>query len=201
VIWVTAHIRGGGEYGLPWHDGGRRAHKQNGFDDFAAVLDHLVAQGYTTPAQTGIIGASNGAILMGAMLAQHPEKMGAVVSQVGIYDMLRLEDHPNGRLLAGEYGSVAHPEDFEVLRAYSPYHNLREGRAYPATLITAGANDSRADPMHSRKFAARLQAAQTGPAPILLRIYTDQGHLAGSLQQQMEKQADITAFLLQHLEG
>ena len=198
VIWATAHIRGGGELGTRWHEEGRLHQKQNCFDDFAAVLQHLYVRGYTCPERTCIHGGSNGAILMGALLTQHPGMVAGVVSTVGVYDMLRLEQHPNGKMLVGEYGTVTNPDDFRVLHQYSPYHQVKDGVAYPPTLLIAGENDTRVDTMHTRKMAARLQAASTRPEQITMRVYPDQGHLAPSRDKAIEQQAEILDFFLEH---
>src|SRR5262249_7767762 len=155
--------------GEAWHRQGNLMNKQNVFDDFAAVMQHLIDRKYTSPARLAIEGGSNGGLLMGAMLTQHPDLMRAVVSHVGIYDSLRSENSPNGVFNVVEFGTVTTPEHFRALHAYSPYHRVKEGTRYPATLFLTGANDPRVDPMHSRKMTARLQAATGADAPILLR--------------------------------
>ena len=170
------------------------------FDDFQACADYLVAAGYTRPAKLAIIGGSNGGLLMGAALTQHPESYRAVVSFVGIYDMLRVELSPNGAFNTTEYGTVAEPEQFRALYAYSPYHHVRDGVAYPATLLLTGDNDPRVDPFHSRKMAARLQAATAAPwAPILLRAESGTGHIGTPLGAEIEQQTDVYAFLFSQL--
>ncbi|MCP5523134.1 MAG: S9 family peptidase [Verrucomicrobiales bacterium] len=200
VLFAVANLRGGGEFGETWHQQGNLTRKQNVFDDFAAVLDHLVERGYTRPEQLAIMGGSNGGLLMGATLTQHPHAMKAVVSSVGIYDMLRVELSPNGAFNVTEFGTVREPDQFRALYAYSPYHHVREGTAYPATLFLTGANDPRVDPMHSRKMTALLQHAKGGDAPILLLTSLDTGHGAGTpLDVRINQQVDILAFLFDQL--
>ncbi len=200
VIVAEANIRGGGEYGDAWHRGGSLLNKQNGFDDFAAVIRHLVAGGYARPDRIAIIGGSNGGLLMGATMTQHPELVAAVVSYVGVYDMLRSEQTPNGVFNIPEYGTVEDPAQFRALYAYSPYHNVRDGTAYPPTLFLTGANDPRVDPMHSRKMTARLEQATSSRAPILLRTSSDTGHGIGTpLSEQIEEYVDVYSFIFAQL--
>ena len=200
VIVAEANIRGGGEYGNAWHRDGTLTKKQNGFDDFAAVIRHLQAEKFTSPERTAIQGGSNGGLLMGATMTQHPELVGAVVSHVGVYDMLRSELTPNGAFNIPEYGTVEDPEQFRALYAYSPYHNVRDGSAYPPTLFLTGANDPRVDPMHSRKMTARLQAANAGDTPILLRTSGSTGHGAGTpLDARIEEYVDVYSFVFAKL--
>ncbi|WP_438018278.1 prolyl oligopeptidase family serine peptidase [Sorangium sp. So ce315] len=199
-VLAVANLRGGGELGEAWHRGGNLLNKQNVFDDFAACAKHLIGRRFTGPARLAIIGGSNGGLLMGAQLTQHPEMYRAVVSHVGIYDMLRVELTPNGAFNVTEFGTVKDPAQFEALHAYSPYHHVKDGTAYPATLLLTGANDARVDPFHSRKMAARMQAATSGSAPILLRASGSTGHGLGTpLSEQIEEQADVFAFLFQQL--
>lgn len=200
LLLVTANIRGGGEFGEAWHKQGMLTHKQNVFDDFAAVLRTLVERGYTRPERLGIIGGSNGGLLMGATLIQHPELVHAVVSFVGIYDSLRSELLPNGAFNAEEYGSVANPEQFAALHAYSPYHHVKQGTAYPATFLLTGENDPRVGPSHTRKMAAQLQAATTGPAPIMFLATAGTGHGGSSpLDVRIQQRTDVMAFFLSQL--
>ena len=201
VINVVANIRGGGEFGDDWHLAGNLTRKQNVFDDFAAVLRHLVARGYTSPEHLAIIGGSNGGLLMGATLTQHPELVKAVISSVGIYDMMRVEQSPNGAFNVPEFGTVKNAEQFRAMLAYSPYHHVADGTKYPAILMLTGANDPRVDPMQSRKMTARLQAANNGSSsPILLRTSANTGHGMGTpLAEQIEQQVDIYAFLFDQL--
>ncbi len=196
-IVAEANIRGGGEYGNQWHRDGVLTKKQNGIDDFVATIRHLTENGYAAADRVAIIGGSNGGLLMGATLTQHPELPKAVVSYVGVYDMLRSELTPNGVFNIPEYGSVKDAEQFQVLYSYSPYHNVREGVAFPAILMLTGANDPRVDPMHSRKFTARLQRSTISDAPILLRTSSSTGHGIGTpLDEQIEESVDVYSFLL-----
>src|SRR5262249_44938813 len=144
-------------------------HKQNVFDDFAACAEWLIRSNYTNPNKLALEGRSNGGLLMGAMLTQHPDLCRAVVSHVGIYDMLRVELDPNGQFNVTEFGTVAEPDQFKALYAYSPYHHVTNGTAYPAVLLLTGENDGRVNPAHSRKMTARLQAATSARRPVLLR--------------------------------
>ena len=200
VLYAQANLRGGGEYGEEWHLAGNLTNKQNVFDDFAAVIRHLVAAGYADPDRVAIIGGSNGGLLMGATITQHPDIAAAVVSHVGIYDMLRVELDPNGEFNVPEFGTVKDPEQFEALHAYSPYHNVDDGVAYPPILLPTGANDPRVNPAHSRKFTARLQAAQDGGGLVLLRTSGDTGHGGGTpLDEIIELVTDQYAFIFHHL--
>ena len=195
-VLAVANIRGGGEYGEAWHQAGIRARKQTGFDDFMAAGDWLVAQHYTRPARLAIEGGSNGGLLIGACVTQRPDLFGAAVAQVGVLDMLRFPLYGQGAGWEGDYGNPAVAEDFNVLRAYSPVHNVHAGTRYPATLIVTGDHDTRVMPMHSFKFAAALQAAQSGAAPVLLYVEQASGHGGGAnVSQMIDQQADQFAFL------
>jgi prolyl oligopeptidase len=164
------------------------------------VLEHLVARGYTRRDQLAIIGGSNGGLLMGALLTQHPELVKAVVSFVGIYDMLRVELSPNGAFNVTEFGTVKDRAQFQALHAYSPYHHVTDGTAYPAVLMLTGENDPRVDPMQSRKMTARLQRATSSKAPILLRTSSDSGHGGdSSLSHEIAELTDAYAFLMAQL--
>lgn len=197
---AVASLRGGGEYGEAWHEAGKLTSKQNVFDDFEACARRLVEARYTRPARLGILGGSNGGLLMGAALTQHPELYGAVVAAVGIFDMLRVETTPNGEFNITEFGTVKDQAQFAALAAYSPYHRVREGAHYPPTLFTTGANDPRVDPFHSRKMVARLTAADAGGGPFLLRTSGNTGHGIGTpLSEMVELQADVHAFFFHHL--
>jgi prolyl oligopeptidase len=199
-IVVQANLRGGSEYGDAWHKAGALTQKQNVFDDFSAVLEHLIAQHYTSPEHLAIMGGSNGGLLMGATFTQHPNRVKAVVSFVGIYDMVRSELSPNGAFNVPEFGTVKDKEQFRALYAYSPYHRVKNGEKYPAILFLTGANDPRVDPMQSRKMTARLQAATASTAPILLRTNASGGHgLDTSLSEQIEEYVDVFAFLFDQL--
>ncbi len=202
VCFVDTNLRGGAEFGEKWHRAGMLERKQNVFDDFAAVLHQVVALKYTSADRLGILGGSNGGLLMGAMITQHPESFRAAVSLVGIYDMLRVELSANGSYNIPEFGSVENPSQFRALLAYSPYHRVKPGTAYPAILMTAGANDPRVAPWHSRKMVAALQAAQRGDAPILLRTSDTAGHGGGTAtSERIDDVAQMHAFLLWQLTG
>lgn len=200
-IYVVANIRGGGEYGARWHAEGMLTRKQNVFDDFAAAAETLIQLGYTRPDKLALIGGSNGGLLMGATITQHPKLARAVISAVGIYDMIRVELDPNGAFNTSEFGSVKDPEQFAALRAYSPLHHVAPGTAYPAVLLMTGANDGRVNPMHSRKFGAALQAAQTkADHPILLRTSDKSGHgIGSSLDERIGELTDELTFLFDQL--
>ena len=198
-VYAIANIRGGGEYGEAWHRAGNLTKKQNVFDDFAACARWLVEHKYTRRERLAVQGGSNGGLLMGAMITQHPDLFHASVSSVGIYDMLRVELTSNGAFNVTEFGTVKDPDQFRALRAYSPYHNVKDGAAYPAVLMTTGANDPRVDPWQSRKMVARLQAATSSGNPILLRTSTT-GHGIGAPRNVRNAQlADIYAFLFKVL--
>jgi len=199
-VIASANLRGGGEYGEEWHKQGNLTHKQNVFDDFLACAQYLIDHQYTSPAHLAIIGGSNGGLLMGAAATQRPDLFRAVVSFVGIYDMLRVELDPNGAFNVTEYGSVKNPDQFRALYAYSPYHHVRDGAAYPAILFLTGENDHRVNPMQSRKMAARLQAANSSDHPILLRTTSSAGHGFGTaLDEEIEQGADVYSFLMDQL--
>jgi prolyl oligopeptidase len=201
VLFAEANLRGGGEYGETWHRQGNLTDKQNVFDDFAAVIRHLIDERYAAAERVAIIGGSNGGLLMGATVVQHPGLAAAVVSHVGIYDMLRVELDPNGQFNVPEFGTVQDPEQFEALYAYSPYHNVVDGTRYPPILLPTGANDPRVNPAHSRKFAARLQAAQDGRGIVLLRTSGDTGHGGGTpLDEIVELLSDQYAFIFHYLD-
>jgi len=199
-VYSQANLRGGGEFGEQWHAEGMLTSKQNVFDDFAAAMQYMIDAGYTSPEKLAIIGGSNGGLLMGAMITQHPQLCRAVVSSVGIYDMLRVELAPNGEFNIPEFGTVKNPDHFRALYAYSPYHNVTDGTAYPSVLFLTGANDPRVDPMHSRKMTARLQAATSSGWPVLLRTSSKTGHgLATPLTEQINRSVHYHAFLLNEL--
>jgi len=200
-VLVEANIRGGAEYGEEWHRAGNLTHKQNVFDDFLACAQYLIDQKYTSPAHLAILGGSNGGLLMGAAFTQRPDLFRAVVSYVGIYDMLRVELDPNGAFNVTEFGTVKDPEQFKALYAYSPYHHVKDGTVYPAILMPTGENDHRVDPMESRKMTARLQAARSSDHPILLRTSSAAGHgmIGAALEEQIEQDADIFSFLFDQL--
>jgi prolyl oligopeptidase len=200
-VYVVANIRGGGEFGEEWHKAGNLTKKQNVFDDFAAAAEYLIREKYTRPEKLAIQGGSNGGLLMGAMMTQHPDLMRAVVSSVGIYDMLRVELAPNGAFNVTEFGTVKNPEQFKALYAYSPYHHVANGTKFPAILMMTGANDGRVAPYHSRKMTARLDEANKSGNPILLRTSSNAGHGQGTaLSERIKQLADIYAFLFTQLD-
>jgi prolyl oligopeptidase len=199
-VFAVANIRGGGEYGEQWHRQAIRARKQIVFDDFISAAEWLIAQHYTSTPKLAIEGGSNGGLLVGACLTQRPDLYGAALAYVGVMDMLRFDQFGQGAGWIGDYGSPGDAEDFKSLRAYSPVHNVRPGTRYPASLIITGDHDARVMPAHSFKFAAELQAAQAGPAPILLRVRLATGHGAGPTTSQLiAEKADAYAFLMQNL--
>jgi prolyl oligopeptidase len=199
-VYVIANLRGGAEYGEEWHQAGRLTRKQNVFDDFIACAQHLIERKYTSPAHLAAIGGSNGGLLMGAAFTQRPDLFRAVVSYVGIYDMLRVELDPNGAFNVTEFGTVRDPEQFKALYAYSPYHHVKDGTAYPAILFPTGDNDHRVNPMQSRKMTARLQAATSSGRPILLRTSSNSGHGIGTAaDERIEEDADVLSFLFDQL--
>ena len=197
-VYVVAALRGGGEYGSAWHDAGTQLRKQNVFDDFIACAQWLIDRGYTRPARLAINGGSNGGLLVGAVLNQRPELFGAAVPQVGVMDMLRYHLFTIGRAWSSDYGTSENEAQFQALRAYSPLHTLRSGPEvrYPPVLVTTADHDDRVVPAHSFKYAAALQAAQTGPAPKLIRIVTNAGHGAGMPTAMLiDERADILSFI------
>ncbi len=199
-IFAEANLRGGGEFGEAWHKGGNLLNKQNVFDDMIGCAKQLVVDKYTSIDKLAILGGSNGGLLMGAEITQHPKLFRAVVSLVGIYDMLHVENTPNGAFNVTEYGTVKDKDQFQALFAYSPYHNVKDHTAYPSVLFMTGANDPRVDPYHSRKMTARLQAATSSGHPVLLRTSADTGHGMGSpLSAEIDQNADIYAFLFREL--
>ncbi|MDA7926004.1 prolyl oligopeptidase family serine peptidase [Mariniblastus sp.] len=200
-IFAMPNLRGGGEYGKAWHKAGTKTNKQNVFDDFIAAAEYLIAKGYTSADHLGIQGGSNGGLLVGACLAQRPDLYGACLPAVGVMDMLRFHKFTAGRFWVDDYGSSeASAEEFNALFAYSPYHNLVDGEEYPPTMVTTADTDDRVVPGHSFKFAARLQAAQAGSNPVLIRIETKAGHGAGKPTAKIiEEYADQWAFLAKHL--
>lgn len=201
-VFAVANIRGGGEYGEAWHRAGTRLQKQNVFDDFIAAAEYLIREKYTRPEKLAIQGGSNGGLLVGACMTQRPDLFGACLPAVGVMDMLRFHKFTAGRYWVDDYGSSENPQEFRELYRYSPYHALlRNGpRRYPATLVTTADTDDRVVPGHSFKFAAALQAMQTGPAPVLIRIETKAGHGAGKPTSKIiEEIADQWAFLVKNL--
>ena len=200
-VYAVANLRGGGEYGEEWHQGGTKANKQNVFDDFIAAGEYLVAEGYTKPERLAIFGGSNGGLLVGAVVNQRPDLFGAAIPAVGVMDMLRFHNFTAGRFWTDDYGSSDNPEEFEALMAYSPYHNIKKGTNYPAIMVTTADTDDRVVPGHSFKYAAALQEAQAGEDPVLIRIETRAGHGAGvPTDKVIDDYSDKWAFLLRNLE-
>jgi prolyl oligopeptidase len=199
-VFVLANIRGGGEYGRDWHDGGRLLNKQNTFDDFIRAAETLVEQGWTAPRRIAVQGGSNGGLLVGAVVNQRPDLFGAALPAVGVMDMLRFNQFTAGRFWVDDYGDPQDPAMFDLLHAYSPLHNLRDGVEYPAVLVTTADTDDRVVPGHSFKYIAALQALDTGPRPKLIRIETRAGHGAGTPTSKIiEATADQWAFIARHI--
>ena len=195
-VVAIPNLRGGGEYGEQWHQAGKTVRKQNVFDDFIAAAEWLIAEKYTCSEKLAIQGGSNGGLLVGAVMTQRPNLFGACLPAVGVMDMLRYQHFTAGRFWVDEYGTPDEKDEFHALIKYSPYHNIRPGVSYPATLISTADTDDRVVPMHSFKFGAALQHAQAGPAPILIRIETRAGHGAGKpTSKRIENIADHWAFL------
>ena len=194
-VFAQPNLRGGGEYGETWHEAGTKMKKQNVFDDFIAAAEYLIANTYTSSEYLAINGGSNGGLLVGATMAQRPDLMKVAIPAVGVMDMLRYHKFTAGAGWAADYGTADESREmFEYLLAYSPVHALKEGTAYPATLVTTADHDDRVVPAHSFKFAARLQACQAGTAPVMIRIETKSGHGSVSTKQQIELQTDVFAF-------
>ncbi|HJR60313.1 MAG TPA: prolyl oligopeptidase family serine peptidase [Vicinamibacterales bacterium] len=199
VVYASANIRGGGEYGEKWHEQGMKANKQNVFDDFIAAAEWLIANKYTSTPKLAIQGGSNGGLLVGAVMNQRPELFGVAIPQVGVMDMLRFDKFTIGWNWRADYGSSENPEEFKTLYAYSPLHNIKKGVKYPATLITTADHDDRVVPAHSFKYAATLQELASKESPILIRIETKSGHGASSFTKALETTADIYAFMLHNM--
>jgi prolyl oligopeptidase len=198
-VYANAVLRGGGEFGEEWHLAGNLTRKQNVFDDFFAIAEWLVKEGYTRPERLAILGGSNGGLLVNAVLTQHPQAFRAAASMVGISDMIRVEATPNGAYNVTEFGSVKDPEQFRALYAYSPYHHVVDGTRYPAVLLTAGEGDPRVDSWHAKKMAARLQEATTSGLPVVLRI-SGWGHGIGSSRdERIAQAADLWTFFFAEL--
>ena len=199
-VYAMPNLRGGAEYGEEWHLAGTKERKQNVFDDFIAAAEYLIREGYTSPARLAIGGGSNGGLLVGAVMTQRPDLFAVAHPAVGVMDMLRFHKFTIGWAWVSDYGSSDDPEGFRYLYAYSPYHNLKPGTCYPATLVTTADHDDRVVPGHSFKFAARLQESQACDRPVLIRIETKAGHGAGKpTSKQIEEAADVLAFRAKHL--
>ena len=200
-VFAQANLRGGGEYGKAWHQAGTKLNKQNVFDDFIAAAEWLIENDYTNSDRLAIQGGSNGGLLVGACLNQRPDLYAAGLPAVGVMDMLRFQKFTAGRFWVDDYGSSDHPQEFKALYTYSPYHNLKPGTAYPATLVTTADTDDRVVPGHSFKYAARLQEYHRGDNPVLIRIETRAGHGAGKpTSKVIEEIADLWAFLVESLD-
>jgi prolyl oligopeptidase len=199
VVYASANLRGGGEYGESWHQQGMKVKKQNVFDDFIAAAEWLIANKYTSPRRLAIQGGSNGGLLVGAVMNQRPDLFGVAIPQVGVMDMLRFHKFTIGWNWIADYGSSDNAEEFKALYAYSPLHNIRQGVRYPATLITTADHDDRVVPAHSFKYAAMLQALASKERPVLIRIDTKSGHGASNLTKQLETAADIYTFILHNM--
>ena len=198
-VFVTVNMRGGAEYGEAWHKAGYLDKKQNVFDDFIAVAEYLVKERYTSPDRLGIMGGSNGGLLVGAVMEQRPELFAAALPAVGVMDMLRYDKFTGGKLWATEYGSSSDPKQFAFLIKYSPLHNVRAGECYPATLVTTADHDDRVVPSHSFKFIAALQAAQACDRPALIRVETRGSHAYRPTDRLIAEKADQWAFAAAHL--
>lgn len=199
-IYAQAQLRGGGEYGREWHEAGMLHNKQNVFDDFIAAAEYLIERGYTRKEKLVVGGRSNGGLLVGAVLTQRPDLFGVALPNVGVLDMLRFHKFTIGWAWVSDYGSPDDAADFKTLLAYSPYHNVREGAAYPPTMVMTGDHDDRVFPAHSFKFAAALQKAQAGDAPVVIRIETRAGHGAGKPTAKLiEEFSDMWTFALMHM--
>jgi prolyl oligopeptidase len=199
-VFAVANLRGGGEYGKEWHEAGTKLKKQNVFDDFIAAGEWLIGNKYTQPSKLAVMGGSNGGLLVGAVVNQRPELFGAALPAVGVMDMLRFHKFTIGWAWVSDYGSPDNPEEFRALYAYSPYHNLKPGTKYPAILVTTADHDDRVVPSHSFKYAARLQEAQAGPTPVLIRIETKAGHGSGKpITKTIEEVSDKWGFLVRAL--
>jgi prolyl oligopeptidase len=199
-IYAVANLRGGGEYGEAWHEAGMFGRKQNVFDDFIAAAEWLTKSGWSNPKKIAIEGGSNGGLLTAAVMVQRPDLFGAVVCRVPVADMLRYHLFTVGRFWISEYGSADDPEQFPFLYKYSPLHNVMDGVAYPPILITTADTDDRVSPGMAKKFAARLQAADPGSFPALIRVETKAGHGAGKpVSKMIDEDADIFAFLFKYL--
>ena len=199
-IYAMPNLRGGGEYGEEWHQGGTKLNKQNVFDDFITAAEYLIDQKYTSPSKLAIFGGSNGGLLVGACMTQRPELYAAAIPAVGVMDMLRFHKFTIGWAWTDDYGSSDNPDQFPAIYKYSPLHNLKPGTKYPATMVTTADHDDRVVPAHSFKFAAALQAAHSGLNPVLIRIETKAGHGAGKPTTKLiEEAADKWAFLIRAL--
>jgi prolyl oligopeptidase len=193
-IFVLANMRGGAEYGEAWHKAGMLEKKQNVFDDFIAVAEYLVKEKFTSPSKLGIMGGSNGGLLVGAVMEQRPDLFAVALPAVGVMDMLRYDRFTGGRAWGTEYGSSSDPKQFAFLIKYSPLHNIKPGTCYPATLVTTADHDDRVVPSHSFKFTAALQVAQGCDRPVLIRVETRGSHGYRPTDKRIAELADQWAF-------
>jgi len=200
-IYAVANLRGGGEYGKVWHDAGTQLKKQNVFDDFIAAAEYLISENYTSSDYLAIKGGSNGGLLVGAVMTQRPDLMKVALPAVGVLDMLRYHTFTAGAGWAYDYGTADQSaEMFEYIKGYSPVHSVKAGTNYPATLVTTGDHDDRVVPAHSFKFAAELQAKQSGDNPVLIRIEVNAGHGAGkSVAATIQENVDMQVFTLYNM--
>ncbi|CAG0941360.1 partial prolyl oligopeptidase, partial [Candidatus Brocadiaceae bacterium] len=198
-VFAVANLRGGGEYGEAWHTAGTKLNKQNVFNDYIAAAEWLISNRYTSSDRLAINGGSNGGLLVGAAMCQRPELFKVAIPEVGVMDMLRYHRFTIGWNWASDYGTSDDEENFKNLYAYSPLHNLKKGTAYPATLITTADHDDRVVPAHSFKFAAALQDAHTGSAPVMIRIDTKSGHGASSTKKRIESVSDVYSFIMHQI--
>jgi prolyl oligopeptidase len=199
MVLATACIRGGGEYGEEWHKAGMLLNKQNVFDDFVACAKYLQTEKYTSPAYLAIQGGSNGGLLVGAVMTQHPDLFKVAIPEVGVMDMLRYHKFTVGWGWMVEYGNPDDLKYFDYLYGYSPLHNIKKGTIYPATLVMTADHDDRVVPAHSFKFISELQRCQKGPNPVLIRIETQAGHGGSSLSKAVDKETDMVAFIFQNM--
>ncbi len=198
-VYASANLRGGSEYGEKWHEGGMKLNKQKVFDDFISAGEWLITNKYTSADKLAINGASNGGLLVGAVMNQRPDLFRVAVPQVGVMDMLRYQKFTIGWNWAADYGLADNPAEFKVIYGYSPLHNIHDGRKYPATLITTADHDDRVVPAHSFKYAARLQELANPTNPVLIRIETKSGHGASSVTKRIELMTDVYAFMMYNL--
>jgi prolyl oligopeptidase len=199
-VFVSVNMRGGAEYGEAWHTAGQLERKQNVFDDFIAVAEHLIGAGLTSPDHLAMMGGSNGGLLVGAVMEQRPDLFAVALPAVGVMDMLRYDRFTGGKLWATEYGSSSDPRQFAFLIKYSPLHNVRPGTCYPATLVTTADHDDRVVPSHSFKFTAALQAAQGCDRPALIRVETRGSHGYRPTDRLIAERADQWAFAAAHVQ-
>jgi prolyl oligopeptidase len=198
-VFVTVNMRGGAEYGEAWHKAGHLERKQNVFDDFIAVAEYLIREKFTAPGRLGMMGGSNGGLLVGAVMEQRPDLFAVAMPAVGVMDMLRYDRFTGGKLWATEYGTASDPRQFANLIKYSPLHNLKRGACYPATLVTTADHDDRVVPSHSFKFTAALQDAQGCDRPVLIRVEVDGSHGYRPTNRLIAERADQWAFAAHHL--